>query len=76
MKYFHKAVLAASASAMAVLAAAPALAQDSTVEEVVVTGIRASLLQSIESKRRADAIATSSPPKMSASSRAPTSPKP
>ncbi|WP_454718037.1 TonB-dependent receptor [Caulobacter segnis] len=56
MKYFHKAVLAASASAMAVLAAAPALAQDNNVEEVVVTGIRASLLQSIESKRRADAI--------------------
>jgi len=56
MKNFHKAVLAASVSAMAVIAAAPALAQDSTVEEVVVTGIRASLLQSIESKRRADAI--------------------
>lgn len=57
MKNFHKAVLAASASAMAVIAAAPALAQDSSaVEEVVVTGIRASLLQSIESKRRADAI--------------------
>jgi iron complex outermembrane receptor protein len=57
MKRFHKSVLAASVSAMAVVAAAPALAQDSNaVEQVVVTGIRASLLQSIESKRRADAI--------------------
>jgi len=57
MKNFHKSVLAATASAMAVLAGAPALAQDSTkVDEVVVTGIRASLLQSIASKRRADAI--------------------
>jgi len=57
MKSFHKSVLAASVSAMAVAAAAPALAQDSNaVEQVVVTGIRASLLQSIESKRRADAI--------------------
>jgi iron complex outermembrane receptor protein len=57
MKSFHKSVLAASASALAVMAAAPAFAQDnSTVDEVVVTGIRASLLQSIESKRRADAI--------------------
>lgn len=57
MKSFHKSVLAASVSAMAVVAAAPALAQDSNaVEQVVVTGIRASLLQSIESKRRADAI--------------------
>ncbi len=57
MKSFHKSVLAASVSVMAVAAAAPALAQDSNaVEQVVVTGIRASLLQSIESKRRADAI--------------------
>ena len=57
MKNFRKVVLAATASAMAVIAATPALAQDSSaVEEVVVTGIRASLLQSIESKRRADAI--------------------
>jgi len=57
MKNFHRSVLAASVSVMAVAAAAPALAQDSTaVDEVVVTGIRASLLQSIESKRRADAI--------------------
>lgn len=57
MNKFHKYMLAASASAMAVMVAAPALAQDnSTVEEVVVTGIRASLLQSIESKRKADAI--------------------
>lgn len=57
MNSFHKSVLAASVSLMAVAAAAPAFAQDSNaVEEVVVTGIRASLLQSIESKRRADAI--------------------
>ena len=56
MKSFHKSVLAASASALAVMAAAPAFAQANSVEEVVVTGIRASLLQSIESKRRADAI--------------------
>lgn len=57
MNSFHKSVLAASVSVMAVAAAAPAFAQDSNaVEEVVVTGIRASLLQSIESKRRADAI--------------------
>lgn len=54
---FHKSVLAASVSLMAIATAAPALAQDSNaVEQVVVTGIRASLLQSIESKRRADAI--------------------
>lgn len=57
MKNIRKSVLVASASAMVVMVAAPALAQDnSTVEEVVVTGIRASLLQSIESKRKADAI--------------------
>jgi len=57
MKSFQKSVLAASVSVLAVIAAAPAFAQDaSTVDEVVVTGIRASLLQSIESKRRADAI--------------------
>ena len=57
MKCFQKSVLAASASVLAVMAAAPAFAQDaSTVDEVVVTGIRASLLQSIDSKRRADAI--------------------
>lgn len=57
MKNFHKSVLAASVSIMAMATAAPALAQDSNaVEQVVVTGIRASLLQSIESKRRADAI--------------------
>ncbi|RRN66022.1 TonB-dependent receptor [Caulobacter sp. 602-1] len=57
MSNFRKSVLAVSVSALAVMAAAPAFAQDNTaVEEVVVTGIRASLLQSIESKRRADAI--------------------
>ena len=57
MSNFRKSLLAVSVSAMAVVAAAPALAQDnSAVDEVVVTGIRASLLQSIESKRRAGAI--------------------
>jgi iron complex outermembrane receptor protein len=58
MKTIRKSVLAASASAMAVMMAAPAMAQSggNQVEEVVVTGIRASLLQSIESKRKADAI--------------------
>ncbi len=57
MNSFHKSVMAASVSLMAIATAAPALAQDgNAVEQVVVTGIRASLLQSIESKRRASAI--------------------
>lgn len=58
MKTIRRSVLAASASAMVVMIAAPAMAQSSgnQVEEVVITGIRASLLQSIESKRKADAI--------------------
>jgi iron complex outermembrane receptor protein len=58
MKSIHKAVLTASASLLAVLVAAPAMAQETStsVEEVVVTGIRASLQQSIQSKRNADAI--------------------
>ena len=57
----RKAALACSASAIALLvAAAPAFAADTkdskTVEEVVVVGIRASLQQSIETKRNADAL--------------------
>jgi len=58
MKSIHKAVLTASASLLAVLVAAPVMAQETptSVDEVVVTGIRASLQQSIQSKRNADAI--------------------
>jgi iron complex outermembrane receptor protein len=59
MKNFHKTLLTASASVLAVVMAAPAFAQDAqpdSVEAVVVTGIRASLQQSIASKRNADAI--------------------
>lgn len=58
MKTISKAALAASASLLAVVIASPALAQEapSAVDEVVVTGIRASLQQSIQSKRNADAI--------------------
>jgi len=59
MRNFHKTILIASASVLAVAIAAPAFAQDAksdAVEAVVVTGIRASLQQSIESKRNANAI--------------------
>ena len=54
------ALLAGSVSAMALIAG-QAFAQDaqppvSTVDEVVVTGIRASLQQSLATKRNADAI--------------------
>jgi iron complex outermembrane receptor protein len=59
MRDLHKAILTTSASALAVLmAASPAFAQDKSdaVDAVVVTGIRASLQQSIESKRNATAI--------------------
>lgn len=55
----RKSLWIASASLLAAAAASPALAQDSTVEEVVVTGIRASLQQSLETKRTADAIVDS-----------------
>ncbi|WP_374453414.1 TonB-dependent receptor [Phenylobacterium sp.] len=44
---------------MAVACAGPALAQDAQVDELVVTGIRASLQQSLETKRAADAIVDS-----------------
>ena len=53
------ALLAGSVSALALLAG-PALAQNAddpvTIDEVIVTGIRASLQQSLETKRNADAI--------------------
>jgi len=55
MRNFHKTILTASVSGLAVALAAPAFAQD-TVDAVVVTGIRASLQQSIESKRNSNAI--------------------
>ena len=58
MKRFHKVLLSTSASVLAVALAAPALAQDSStqVEEVVVTGIRASLQASVQAKRNANAV--------------------
>jgi iron complex outermembrane receptor protein len=57
MRNFHKTILTASASVLAVALAAPAFAQDSTqVDEVVVTGIRASLQASVEAKRNANAV--------------------
>jgi iron complex outermembrane receptor protein len=50
-------MLSASASALAIMAAGQALGQDvDTVDEVVVTGIRASIQQSIETKRNANAV--------------------
>ncbi|NEX94011.1 TonB-dependent receptor [Caulobacter sp. 17J65-9] len=51
----------ASASALTLAFAAPAFAQEqaSDVDEVVVTGIRASLQQSLDTKRNADAIVDS-----------------
>lgn len=58
MNTYRKSLLIASVSAL-VAAATPALAQDATVDELVVTGIRASLQQSLETKRNADAIVDS-----------------
>src|SRR5688572_6876991 len=54
----RKSVWAGTCSAIAMLAASPVLAQDQAteVDELVVTGIRASLQQSLESKRNADAV--------------------
>ncbi|WP_312165763.1 TonB-dependent receptor [Phenylobacterium sp.] len=49
----------ASASLLAVAGAGPAFAQATQVDELVVTGIRASLQQSLETKRAADAIVDS-----------------
>lgn len=58
MKRFHKVLLSTSASVLAVALAAPAMAQDSStqVDEVVVTGIRASLQASVQAKRNANAV--------------------
>lgn len=58
MRNFHKTILTASASVLAVALATPAFAQEKpdTVDAVVVTGIRASLQQSIASKRNSNAI--------------------
>jgi len=56
---YRKSLLIASVSAAVIGLAAPAFAQDATVDEVVVTGIRASLQQSLETKRNADAIVDS-----------------
>ena len=56
----HRAILIGSVSALALLgtsaAAQDGQAEATTVEEVVVTGIRASLQQSLETKREANAI--------------------
>jgi iron complex outermembrane receptor protein len=54
----RKTIWAGTCSAIALLAAGPVLAQDQStqVDELVVTGIRASLQQSIDSKRNADAV--------------------
>lgn len=59
MNNYRKSLLIASASALVAGLAGPALAQESTVDELVVTGIRASLQQSLETKRNADAIVDS-----------------
>ena len=59
MNKHRKSILIASASLLAVACAGPALAQDAQVDELVVTGIRASLQQSLETKRAADAIVDS-----------------
>ncbi|WP_374576849.1 TonB-dependent receptor [Phenylobacterium sp.] len=59
MNKHRKSILIASASLLAVAGASPSFAQDSQVEELVVTGIRASLQQSLEAKRNADAIVDS-----------------
>ncbi|MDP3748203.1 MAG: TonB-dependent receptor [Phenylobacterium sp.] len=59
MNEYRKSLLIASVSAAVIGLAAPAFAQDATVDEVVVTGIRASLQQSLETKRNADAIVDS-----------------
>ena len=54
----RKSVWAGTCSAIAMLAASPVFAQEQSteVEELVVTGIRASLQQSLEAKRSADAV--------------------
>lgn len=59
MNKHRKSILIASASLLAVAGAGPAFAQGTQVDELVVTGIRASLQQSLETKRAADAIVDS-----------------
>lgn len=59
MKARHKSILIASASLIGLGWASGASAQAAQVEELVVTGIRASLQQSLETKRAADAIVDS-----------------
>ena len=59
MKTHHKSILVASVSLFCLCGAGSALAQQGEVDEVVVTGIRASLQQSLETKRAADAIVDS-----------------
>ncbi|HQR87861.1 MAG TPA: TonB-dependent receptor plug domain-containing protein, partial [Caulobacter sp.] len=49
-------VLTASASALAMMVAMPAFAQQDTVDEVVVTGIRASLQKAMQQKRNSDLV--------------------
>lgn len=59
MKNHRKSILIASVSLFCFAGAGSALAQENQVEEFVVTGIRASLQQSLETKRAADAIVDS-----------------
>lgn len=59
MKKHPKSLLIASVSLITVAAAGSAYAQETAVDELVVTGIRASLQQSLETKRNADAIVDS-----------------
>jgi TonB-dependent receptor len=54
---FHKTPLAEGvALALGATMAMPAVAQEGTVEEIVVTGIRGSLMQSMDIKRQADGV--------------------
>ena len=59
MKTRQKSILIASVSLLGLGWACGASAQEAQVEELVVTGIRASLQQSLETKRAADAIVDS-----------------
>ncbi|WP_199223546.1 TonB-dependent receptor plug domain-containing protein, partial [Caulobacter sp. HMWF009] len=58
MKRIQKSILTASASALAVLVAMPAFAQDTpnAVDEIVVTGIRGSLQAALQQKRTSDLV--------------------
>ncbi len=59
VKKHRKSVLIASVSLFCLTGAGSAFAQETQVDELVVTGIRASLQQSLETKRKADAIVDS-----------------